>query len=74
MTIRLNPESDLSQVYYRISVAIQPGLKSAVNAHKDYIMSETLTVNLKFRKPVIKSVKIEDTFDGEKVSFGILKA
>jgi hypothetical protein len=45
-----------------------------VNAYKEYIMAETLTVNLKFRKPVIKAIKREDEFDGEKVTFGILKA
>ncbi len=54
-------------------VEASPGLKKAVTTHQDYIMAETLAVTLKFRNPVIKSVKVVDEFDGENVAFGILK-
>jgi isoleucyl-tRNA synthetase len=71
--LRRSAELDVAD---RIDLYIEAsaGLKSAVNAYKEYIMAETLTVNLKFRKPVIKAIKREDEFDGEKVTFGILKA
>jgi isoleucyl-tRNA synthetase len=70
--LRKSAELDVAD---RIELYIEasPGLKKAVTAHKEYIMAETLAVKLKFRKPVIKSTKSEDEFDGEHVSFGVLK-
>jgi isoleucyl-tRNA synthetase len=49
------------------------GLKGAVKAHQEYIMAETLTVDLKYRKPIKKAISTEDAFDGESVTFGVVK-
>ena len=48
------------------------GLKSAVEAHRDYITGETLAVALKFENPPSDASETRDEFDGEKVSFGIV--
>ena len=48
------------------------GLKSAVEAHKEYITGETLTVALKFEAPPPDVSASEDEFDGEKVTFGFV--
>lgn len=50
------------------------GLRSAIEAHKDYITSETLTSKLSFATPPEKSSVVEDDFDGEKVKVGLVKA
>lgn len=50
------------------------GLRSAIEAHKDYITSETLTSKLSFATPPAKSSVVEDEFDGEKVKVGLIKA
>ena len=50
------------------------GLRSAIEAHKDYITSETLTSKLSFATPPEKSSVVEDEFDGEKVKVGLIKA
>ena len=50
------------------------GLRSAIEAHKDYITSETLTSKLSFTAPPEKSSMVEDEFDGEKVRIGLIKA
>ncbi|HQX01516.1 MAG TPA: isoleucine--tRNA ligase, partial [Anaerolineales bacterium] len=50
------------------------GLRSAIEAHKDYITSETLTSKLSFATPPEKSSVVEDDFDGEKVKVGLIKA
>jgi isoleucyl-tRNA synthetase len=48
------------------------GLRSAVEAHQEYITGETLTVALKFEAPPSEASTSKDEFDGEKVTFGIL--
>ena len=50
------------------------GLKSAVEAHKDYITAETLTVDLKFAASPAEASAVEDEFEGEKVKVGLVKA
>ena len=49
------------------------GLRSAVEAHKDYITAETLTSNLVFGRPVDDAYVIEDEFDNEKMKAGLVK-
>jgi hypothetical protein len=49
-------------------------LRSAIEAHKDYITSETLTSKLSFATPPEKSSVVEDEFDGEKLKVGLIKA
>jgi isoleucyl-tRNA synthetase len=54
-------------------VKASAGLKSAVEAHKDYITAETLTSNLVFGSPPAGAATVEDGFDGEKVTVGLVK-
>ena len=55
-------------------VEASAGLKSAIEAHKDYITAETLTSKLSFATPPEKASVVEDEFDGEKVKVGVVKA
>jgi len=50
------------------------GLKSAIEAHQDYITVETLTSRLSFATVPEKSTIVEDEFEGEKVKIGVIKA
>jgi isoleucyl-tRNA synthetase len=54
-------------------VDASPGLKSAIEAHRDYITTETLTSRLEFASPPEGASVIEDVFDGEKVTVGLRK-
>jgi hypothetical protein len=49
-------------------------LRSAVEAHQDYITAETLTSKLSFATPPENSSVVEDEFEGEKVKVGVRKA
>ncbi|MBK8420244.1 isoleucine--tRNA ligase [Candidatus Villigracilis saccharophilus] len=55
-------------------VETTPGLRSAIEAHQEYITSETLTSNLSFTTPPEDSSVVEDEFEAEKVKVGIKKA
>jgi isoleucyl-tRNA synthetase len=50
------------------------GLRSAIEAHKEYITSETLTVKLSFAESPANLFIVEDEFEGEKVKVGVRKA
>jgi isoleucyl-tRNA synthetase len=54
-------------------VEASAGLRSALEAHQDYITAETLTSNLVFRSPPEEASRTEDAFDGEKVTVGLVK-
>src|ERR1041385_4657186 len=54
-------------------VEASAGLKSALEAHKDYITAETLTSNLVFGSPPEGVPVVEDAFDGEKITVGLRK-
>ncbi len=54
-------------------VEASAGLRSAIEAHKDYITAETLTSNLAFASPPKDSSVVEDSFDGETVKVGLVK-
>jgi len=49
------------------------GLRSALETHKEYIISETLTSNLVFASPPEGASIVEDGFEGEKVTVGLVK-
>jgi isoleucyl-tRNA synthetase len=49
------------------------GLKSAIEVHRDYITAETLTSDLVFGSPPAGASVVEDGFDSEKVTVGLLK-
>ena len=54
-------------------VEASDGLRSAIEAHRDYITTETLTATLTSGPPPEAAVTMEDAFDGEKVKVGLLK-
>ena len=56
-------------------VEASAGLRSALEAHKEYITAETLTSNLVFGNPPASrdASVVEDSFDGETVKVGLVK-
>jgi isoleucyl-tRNA synthetase len=54
-------------------VEASAGLKSAIEAHRDYITAETLTSNLVFGSSPQDAFVVEDNFDGETVKIGVVK-
>jgi isoleucyl-tRNA synthetase len=58
----------------RVNVVATPGLQDAIEANRDYILAETLTVELSFSEPVPGFPISSDEFDGEKVTVGLMKA
>ena len=62
--------ADRIELYVEASAS----LKSAVETHRDYITGETLALALKFEAPPVDASSSSDEFDGEKVTFGIVKA
>jgi isoleucyl-tRNA synthetase len=70
----LRKSSDLD-VADRIDLFVEAsaGLRSAIEAHKDYITVETLTSDLQFASPPEDASVVEDAFDGETVKAGVLK-
>ena len=49
------------------------GLRSAIEAHEEYITAETLTSKLVFDRPPEDASVVEDEFDGETVRAGLLR-
>jgi isoleucyl-tRNA synthetase len=70
----LRKSSDLD-VADRIDLFVEAsaGLRSAIEAHQDYITAETLTSNLVFASPPEGAFTAEDSFDGETVKVGVVK-
>ncbi|MEW6094482.1 MAG: isoleucine--tRNA ligase [Chloroflexota bacterium] len=58
----------------KVNVVATPGLKAAIEAHREYVTTETLTVELFFTEPVTGSASVSGEFDGEKVTVGLVKA
>jgi isoleucyl-tRNA synthetase len=58
----------------KLFVTASSNLKSAIEAYKGYIANETLAVEIKFKKPASGNVISEDEFNGERVTFGFVKA
>ena len=52
-------------------VDASPGLRSAIEAHREYITTETLSTRLEFADPPEGASVIEEAFDGEKVTAGL---
>jgi isoleucyl-tRNA synthetase len=53
-------------------VEASAGLRAAIEAHRDYITTETLTSNLAFASPPAGASSVEDQFDGERVTVGLV--
>lgn len=58
----------------RLYVQATDTLKEAIHRHQEYITGETLTVELAFAPAPAHARVNEEAFDGEKVTFGLLKA
>ena len=54
-------------------VEASPNLRSAIETHREYITTETLTSRLEFSSPPDGAPLTEDAFDGEKVTVGLRK-
>ncbi|GAB4462653.1 MAG: isoleucine--tRNA ligase [Anaerolineales bacterium] len=54
-------------------VEASAGLRSAIEAHSDYITAETLTTSLVFGSPPEGASLLTDSFDGETVRAGLVK-
>lgn len=52
-------------------VDASPGLRSAIEAHREYITTETLAASLEFTSPPADATLASDDFDGEKVTVGL---
>ena len=57
----------------KVYVTATLGLKEAIEANRDYVTAETLTVELSYSEPVPGSAITEDEFDGEKITVGLVK-
>lgn len=55
-------------------VTASAGLKAAVEAYRDYITAETLTTVLKFEPAPEGAATTQDSFDGETLAVGLVKA
>ncbi len=58
----------------KLFVVASAGLQEAIEANREYITAETLTVDLNYASPVDCEATAEDEFDGEKVTVGLVKA
>ena len=54
-------------------VEASPGLTSAIETHRDYITTETLTSNLVFGSPPQEASTVEDAFEGETVKVSLVR-
>jgi isoleucyl-tRNA synthetase len=70
--LRKSAELDVAD-RIELFVEASAGLRSAIEAHREYITAETLTTNLMFGSPPDGASVIEEAFDGEKVRVGLTK-
>jgi isoleucyl-tRNA synthetase len=54
-------------------VEASAGLRSALEAHRDYITAETLTSRMEFGPPPQGASTVQDAFEGESVTVGLVK-
>lgn len=70
--LRKNAEFDIAD-HIRVYYAATPTLASAIEAHRAYIMGETLADEMHASTAPANAATAEDTFDGERVAIGIVK-
>jgi isoleucyl-tRNA synthetase len=70
--LRKSAELDVAD-RIKLFVVASDGLKAALDAHRDYVTAETLTVDLQFAAAPKGARTVEDEFDGEKVTIGLMK-
>ena len=71
--LRKSAELDVAD-RIKLYVTASDGLKAALEAHRDYITAETLTVELSFAPAPAGAATADDKFDTETVSVGLVKA
>ncbi len=71
--LRKSAELDVAD-RINLFVVASANLKSAIQTHREYITSETLSVSLNFSDLPADASSVEDDFDGEKVKVGLIKA
>ncbi len=71
--LRKAAELDVSD-RIKLFVSASAGLKSAIEAHREYVLAETLTLVLDFAEAPAGASVTEDSFDGETVKVGLVKA
>lgn len=71
--LRKSAELDVAD-RIKLFVTASDGLKSALEAHRDYVTAETLTVDLQFAPAPPDAQTAEDDFDGETLTVGLKKA
>jgi len=71
--LRKSTELDVAD-RINLFVVASTSLKSAIEAHREYITSETLSLSLNFTDPPGNASSVEDNFDEEKVKIGLVKA
>jgi isoleucyl-tRNA synthetase len=70
--LRKNADLDIAD-RIELFVEASTGLRSAIEAYREYVTAETLTSNLQFTSPPAEATVAEDSFDGETVKFGVVK-
>ena len=70
--LRKNAELDVAD-RIELFVEASAGLRSAVEAHRDYITTETLTSSLVLGPPPDGAHMVEDEFENEKLKAGLVK-
>jgi isoleucyl-tRNA synthetase len=70
--LRKSAELDVAD-RIELFVDASAGLRSAIEMHRDYITTETLTTRLEFASPPEGASITADAFDGEKVTVGLRK-
>ena len=70
--LRKSAELDVAD-RIKLYVTASDGLKSALEAHRDYVTAETLTVDLQFAAAPPDAQIAEDEFDGETLTVGLKK-
>jgi len=70
--LRKSAELDVAD-RIELFVEASAGLRSAIEAHKEYITAETLTSNLVFASPPKDASVVEDAFEGETIKAGLVK-
>ena len=70
--LRKSAELDVAD-RIELFVEASPGLRSAIEAHRDYITAETLTSRLEFASPPQGASTAEDGFEGEHMTVGLVR-
>ena len=70
--LRKSAELDVAD-RIELFVEASAGLRSAIEAHREYITTETLTTSLAFGNPPDGASVIKDSFDGETVKVGVIR-